>query len=111
VRIVSASPYSTVALTPCVATPEGRVPLDKLIVLLLPDPANEALAGLLLSQPVCCKTVLGEAEVEEGCDVDVCCCKLLLLLGEVRATDKANGNLVAELREQLKHLWLDELRR
>ena len=85
------------------------VPLHELVVLLLPDPPNEALAALLLSQPVCCETVFGEAEVKEGCDVDVGSRELLLLFGEVRAAYEADGNLVTELREQLEHLGLDKL--
>ena len=85
------------------------LPLHELVVLLLPNPSNEALAGLLLSHTVCCETILGEAEVEEGCDIDVRSRELLLLFGEIRATHEANGDLVTELREQLQHIWLDKL--
>lgn len=85
------------------------VPFDELVVLLLPNPRYEALALELRAQTECGEAVLGEAEVEERGDVDVGGCELFLLLDQVRAADEPDCNLVAELREQLEHLGLDQL--
>jgi hypothetical protein len=87
---------------------EKNAPLDEPLIFLLADPANEAGARERLAQSVCCEAVLGEAEVEEGGDVDVAA-ELLLLLDEVGAANEADGDLVPELREQLQHLRLREL--
>jgi hypothetical protein len=81
----------------CVISVEANIPLDKLVVLFLTDPRYEALAREFLAQSVCGQSVLGEAEVEEGGDVDVGCCKLLLLLDEVGAAYEADSDLVAKL--------------
>jgi hypothetical protein len=84
----------------------GRnAPLDKPLIFLLADPTNEARTRERLAQSICRKAVLGEAEVEEGGDVDVAA-ELLLLLDEVGAANEADGNRVPELREQLQHLRL-----
>lgn len=60
-----------------------NVPLHELVVLLLPNPPNEALAGLLLSHAVCCEAILGKAKVEEGRDIDIGGRELLLLFRKV----------------------------
>jgi hypothetical protein len=72
------------------------IPFDELIVLVLTDPGYEALAGQLLTQPVCGKSVLGEAEVEKRSDVDAWASKLFLLLYEVGTAYKSNGDLVTK---------------
>lgn len=83
-------------------------PLRQRIVLLLPDPPDEARARELLAQSVGSQAVLREAKVEEGGDVDGAA-ELLLLLDEVGAADETDGDLVAELGEELQHFGLCEL--
>ena len=82
-----------------------NVPLHKRLVPVLADPLDEAGTRELLAQPVRREAVLGEAKVEQGGYVDAADAQLLLLLYEVGAADEADGDLVAELREELEHLW------
>jgi hypothetical protein len=87
-----------------------HIPPDQSFVFLLPDPPDEARASKLLSHPVRRQSILREAKVEERGHVNGAA-NLLLLLDQVGTSDVADGDLVAELREQLLHLRLDKLAR
>lgn len=76
----------------------------QLLVLLLANVLDEAVGGQLLAQAVGRQAVLGEAKVEEGRDVDGRRAELLLLLDEVGAADEADGDFLAEAREEVEHL-------
>jgi hypothetical protein len=76
--------------------------VDEMLVLVLADPLDEAVGGELLAELVRRQAVLGEAEVEEGCDGDVAgrSTDLLLLLVEVGAANEADGTFLAERRQE-----------
>lgn len=66
----------------------------ELLVLVLADPLDEAVAGHGLAELVGRQAILGEAEVEEGGDGDASgLAQLLLLLDEVGAADETDGAL------------------
>lgn len=83
--------------------------LDELLISILTNKVDEGVGSEWLAKLVCGKTVLGEAEVEEGGDVDGGGADLLLLLGEVGTADETDGDFVSELREERKHLRRDGL--
>lgn len=74
----------------------------QLLVLLLSDPGDEGGRRERHAHAVCGQAVLGEAEVEERRGRDAGRAELLLLLGEVGAADEANGDFLAQLREDLE---------
>lgn len=86
--------------------------VDELLVGPFADVLDEAVGGQGLAELVRNQAVLGEAEVEETGDGDTSgAAKLLLLLDEVGAADKADGAFPAQLLEQSEHLgrgFLDE---
>lgn len=57
------------------------------LVLVLPKPLNEVVAGKRLAEAECGQTVLGEAEIEHSGNVNGGRSKLLLLLHKVRAAN------------------------
>lgn len=61
--------------------------VDELLVAVLAEPLDEAVAGERHAEPVGRQPVLREAEVEERRDGDGGRAELLLLLGEVGAAD------------------------
>lgn len=81
----------------------------ELLVLVLSDPLDEAVAGEGHAHANGREAVLREAVVEEGRDGDAGGAELLLLLGEVGAADEANGDFVAEGGEELQHFSGDGL--
>lgn len=82
--------------------PEAEI--DQLLVFLLAQPSNEALACQLLPQSIGREPILRETEVEEGCHGDLGGAELFLLFHEVGAADETDGHFVTEGREELKHL-------
>lgn len=83
--------------------------VHQILVLILAQPLNEAVAGKSLAQTNCRQTILGKAEVEETGDIDRRGTKLLLLLDQVGTANEANGTLVAQLRKELEHFRGDRL--
>lgn len=61
--------------------------IDQVLVLLLAEPVDEAVAGERLSETVGRQAVFGKAEVEEGGDRRRGGAELLLLLPEIGAAD------------------------
>ena len=79
--------------------------VDELLVLLLADPADEAVGGQHLAQLVGRQAVLGEAKVEERDDGHARrLAQLLLLLDQVRAAHEPDGALLAELLQNREDL-------
>ena len=76
-------------------TKDFCIPLCQRLVLVLTNPTNEALAGQHLTHSDGSKSVLSEAKVEQRRNI-YGSAKLLLLLGEVGASNEANGALVPE---------------
>lgn len=75
--------------------------VDELLVLILTNPLDEAVGGQGLAKLEGREAVLGEAKVEEGDNGDTGdSTDLLLLLGEVRATDETDGALLTESLEE-----------
>ncbi len=83
--------------------------LHKLLVAVLANILDEGVGGEWTTELVGGQAVLGEAEIEEGGDWDGGRAELLLLLGQVGAADKTDGDVVAELGEEGKGLWCDGL--
>lgn len=83
--------------------------VHQVLVLVLTQPLNEAVAGKRLAQTNRRQPILGEAEVEETGDIDRGSTELLLLLRQVGAANEANGTLVAQLRKELEHFRSDVL--
>lgn len=77
--------------------------LDKLLVRLLSDPIDKGLSGEGCAHTVGRESVFWEAVIEEGGYVDGGGAELFLLLCEVGAADVADGDFVAELREEGEH--------
>lgn len=78
---------------------------DELLVLFLTNPLDEAVRGERLAHAVRGQAILCEAEVEERSDWDRGRAELLLLFGEIGASDEADCYFVAERGEELEHLW------
>jgi hypothetical protein len=79
--------------------------VGELLVLVLADPADEAVGGKGLPQLEGRQAVLGEAEVEEGRNGNAGgLAELLFLLLQVGAADEANGALLTELLEDVESL-------
>ena len=81
----------------------------KLLVVVLANPLDEAVRRERHTHANSCKSVLREAEVEEGGDGDAGGAELFLLLGEVGAADKADRDFVTEGGQELEHLRRDGL--
>jgi hypothetical protein len=64
-----------------------KAEIGKVLVLLLAEPLDEAVAVEWLAQAPGHETVLGEAEIEQGCDFGGGIAQLLLLLNVVGAAD------------------------
>lgn len=77
--------------------------LDELLVLVLADPLDEGRGGEGHAHAVRGETILGEAKVEERCDVDRGLAELFLLLHKVGPSYETNCDFVTELGEELKH--------
>jgi hypothetical protein len=77
--------------------------LDQLLVFLFADPFYEAVGRQWHAELVGREPVFREAEVEERGYGDGGGAELFLLLGEVRATDEADGYFLAERGEERKH--------
>lgn len=82
----------------------------QLLVVVLANPLDEAVRCEGNAHADGRETVLGKAEVEEGCDGDGRGAELLLLFGEVGAADETDGDFVAEGGEELEHLGRDGLK-
>lgn len=78
--------------------------LDQLLIPILANPIDEALARQQRAQLVRRQPVLGEAEVEARRDAQRRRAQLLLLLHEVRAAHVAHGDFLAKVCEHLDHL-------
>ena len=78
--------------------------LDQLLIPVLANPIDEALARQQGAQLVRRQPVLGEAEVEARGDAQRCRPELLLLLHEVGAADVADGDFLAKVGEHSDHL-------
>ena len=65
--------------------------LDQLLVLVLPQPLNEAMARQRLSKLVRSQSVLRKRVVEEACDGDFRCAELFLLFREVGTAYETDG--------------------
>jgi hypothetical protein len=90
----------------------GHVVQDEahqLLVVVLPNPLDEAVRRERHTHTDRREPVLREAEVEEGGDGDAGGAELFLLLGEVGAADEADGDFVAQGGEELQHLGRDGL--
>lgn len=89
----------------------SQAKIHQLLVLLLPQPANEARTRHLLPQPICRQAVFCKAEVKEASDGYGGRAELLLLLNEIGAPNKADGAFVTEGRENLEHFGCNTLGR
>lgn len=83
--------------------------LDELLVSILANIVDEGVGSEWLTKLIGGQSVLGEAEVKEGCDVDSRGADLLLLLGKVGTADETDGDFVSELGKERKHLRGDGL--
>lgn len=82
----------------------GNIPqaeINQLLILFLPQKANEALTRQLLPQSVRRQTVFCKAEIEQSGDKNRRRTQLFLLLGEVGAADEADGAFMTEGGEEL----------
>lgn len=79
--------------------------VDELLVLVLANPLDEAVGLQRLAELESGQSVLGEAEVEEGGDIDAGgLAELFLLLGEVGAANVAGRTLGAESLQEFENL-------
>lgn len=74
---------------------------NKLVVLVFTNPVDKTLGSELLALLVSSETVLREGIIKLIKNIST---QLLLLLSEIRATDKANDDLLAELLEHITDL-------
>lgn len=82
----------------------SQTPVDQLLVLILPQPLDEAARGQRLTQPNRRQSVLRKTEVEQRRNLDGRGAELLLLFDVVGAANIANGAFMAEGGKQSKHL-------
>lgn len=80
-----------------------------MLILLLPQPANEARTSQLLSQSISRQTILRKAKVEEASNGYRGRAKLFLLFDEIGAPNEADGAFVSEGGEKLEHFGGDGL--
>ena len=73
------------------------------LVLLVAQPGDERLRHQWLAHAIRRETIFGKAKVEERRYRERVRAELLLRLGKVGAADEANGDFVAEGREELEH--------
>ena len=81
----------------------SQTPVDQFLVLILPQPLDEAARGQRLAQPNRRQPILRETEVEKRCDFDGRGAELLLLFDVIGAANVADGALVTESGEQSEH--------
>lgn len=81
----------------------SQTPIDQFLVLILPQPLDEAARGQRLTQPNRRQPILRETEVEQRRDFDGRGAELLLLFDVVGAAHVADGAFVTESGEQSEH--------
>ena len=87
----------------------SQTKVHQLLILLLSQPANEAIAGQRLPKSYSRQAIFSEAEIEEACDGDRGCAELFLLFDEIGAANEAYGAFMAEGGEELQHFGGDGL--
>ena len=87
----------------------SQTKIHQFLILLLPQPTNEAIARQRLPQPYSRQAIFREAEIEEPRDGDRACPELFLLFGEIGAAYETYGAFMAEGGEELKHFGGDTL--
>ncbi len=89
----------------------SQTEVHQLLILLLPQPPNEAVASQLLSKSNSRQAIFSEAEIEEAGDGDGGCAELFLLFDEIGSANEAYGAFMAESGEELEHFGGDSLGR
>ena len=87
----------------------SQTKVHQLLILLLSQPADEAIARQCLSKSYSRQAIFSEAEIEEAGDGDRGCAELFLLFDEIGAANEAYGAFMAEGGEELKHFGGDGL--
>ena len=87
----------------------SQTKVHQFLILLLPQPANEAITRQRLPQSNSGQAIFREAEIEEPRDGDRGCAELFLLFDEIGAANETYGAFMAEGGEELKHFGGDGL--
>src|SRR5262249_14601651 len=87
----------------------SQTELRQPLVFLFAQPADEGGTSKRDAHAVGCQPVLGEAEVEEGCDGDAGASELFLLFRQVGAANEAYDDFMAEFGKELEHFWRGSL--